>query len=127
MEYTINTDDHLFLIKLSGRFELRDLESCYKDMLAHDRWKTGTNVLWDATECTFEHLGTKDVRLIGEMTVKYKEKRGNGKAAWVVSRDVDYGISRMFELLNKGKVVFDFHVFKSIEEARVWITAADED
>lgn len=121
MDHTITAHTDYFMIKLSGRFDVRDLESCYVNMLDHDNWKTGTNVLWDATECTFDHLDTRDVRRIGEMTAKYREKRGHGKAAWVVGRAVDFGVSRMFELLNKGKVVFDFRVFKSIEEAREWI------
>lgn len=128
MDYTISVNRNLsfFMIALSGRFDVRDLETCYLDMLDHANWKTGADVLWDATDCTFDHLGARDVRAIGEMTEKYREQRGNGKAAWVVGRDVDFGISRMFELLNKEKVVFDFRVFKTVEEAKEWIEGAAE-
>ena len=50
------------------------------------------------------------------MTAKYEDRRGNGKIVQVVSREVDFGVSRKFEIINERKFGFDFQLFKSTGE-----------
>ncbi len=125
MEHTITKTDNLpfFEIKLTGIFNLDDLESCYLDMLSHEKWIKGADILWDVTECQLDDLDSNLVRQIAIMTTKYAQERGNGRAAWLVNRDIDFGISRMFELINEKKVVFAFNVFKQRKGAEDWLIA----
>ena len=128
MNFKIIKDKELpyFQIELSGQFDLQDLERCYLKIINHPDWDTALNILWDARKCTFEHLSNDDLYAIGDMTNKYREQRGDGLAAWVVSRDIDYGISRMFEILNENKVIFNFCVFKTIQEAQDSISQTNQ-
>lgn len=128
MNFKINKDKELpyFQIELSGPFDLQDLERCYVKFINHPEWDIAHNILWDAGKCTFEHLSNDDLFAIGDMTNKYREQRGNGLAAWVVSRDIDFGISRMFEMLNENKVIFNFCVFKTIQKARNYILTTNQ-
>ncbi|MHB8789986.1 MAG: hypothetical protein ACYDBT_08920 [Desulfobulbaceae bacterium] len=123
MKYDIIKEDTApyFLIRLSGPFDVHDLESCYVEVINNPKWISGTDIIWDAQQCTFDHLSSEDMNVIGYMTIKYKDKRGNGNAAWVVSRDIDFAISRMFWMFNEDKVVFDFRVFRDIETAKKFI------
>ena len=123
MDFMIVNDKECpyFQIELAGQFDLQDLESCYVEILNHPNWVVGLDILWDARKCTFAHLGKDNLHAITGMTSKYKEQRGEGRAAWVVGRDIDFGISRMFELLSKDTVIFDFHVFKTIQEAQDYL------
>lgn len=108
-------------IELSGEFDVNDLERCYRQILEHEQWHTGMDILWDVRNCSLTNLSVNDLKAIAWMTDKYKDRRGKGKAAWVISRDVDFGVSRMFELVNQGKLNYNFYVFKSIREAKDWI------
>jgi hypothetical protein len=123
MEYQINFDSETpyLQITLLGIFNMTDLESCYKEFLQNPNWKCGTDILWDCTKCDLEHLSSNDMKGIGLMTEKYKERRGPGKAAWVVGKEVDFGLARMFEIINEGKVIFNFRVFRTIEKGRNWV------
>lgn len=106
-----------FRINLSGKFNAADLETCYQAIFKQPKWQKGSNILWDAQKSTFEHLKHFDMTSIAAMTNKYGDKRGNGIAAWVMGREVDYGIGRMFEIINENKVVYDFRLFKTIADA----------
>ena len=128
MNFLITIDKKLpyFQINLSGQFDLHDLEKCYVTIFDHPDWAPGLHILWNAKGCTFEHLDTDDLHAISDMTSQYKQQRGEGRAAWVVSRDIDFGISRMFEMLSKRDVIFDFCVFKTIPEAQDFLSSTDE-
>lgn len=114
-------------IELSGQFELDDLERCYVEILQHPDWVPGLDILWDAQKCTFQHLQRDELDAIANMTEKYREQRGAGRAAWVVSTDIDFGISRMFENMNQRKVVFDFSVFMTLPEAKEYLANKRQD
>ena len=125
MEYRISFDagPPYLLIALTGDFDVRTLEECYREFLAHPSWKPGMDILWDCRRCSLISLDADGMKVIGKMTEKYREKRGPGKAAWVVEKDVDFGLSRMFEIINEGKIIFNFRVFRSMEAARDWIAS----
>ena len=111
MEYHIIDDDGRshFTVVLAGEFDCHDLERCYLEMIHHHRWQAGKDVLWDVRRCTSDRLVSSDIRAIATMLHKYGEQRGRGKA--------DYGMSRMFEMMNEATVVFQFRVFRDHNEA----------
>ena len=125
MKYEINSDPDrsIFLILLTGKFDICDLEECYQTFLDHPDWQPGTDILWDTRQCFSDHLTAVDIQLVGKMTNKYKEKRGPGLAAWVVDREVDFGLGRMFEMINEGKIIYNFKVFRKYSEAEEWIAS----
>ncbi|MDY6792097.1 MAG: hypothetical protein SWH54_12590 [Thermodesulfobacteriota bacterium] len=96
-------------------------------IIKHPNWDVALDILWDVRKCTLDHLNNDDLLAIGHMTNKYRKQRGNGLAAWVVSRDIDFGISRMFEMLNENKVIFNFSVFKTIQKAQDHLLTACQD
>lgn len=128
MNYRIEQNDiqPYYLICLSGPFSLEDLEKCYSEVVSTSQWSAGTDIIWDARKCSFDHLNSEDLSMIGKMTLRYRNQRGKGKAAWVVSREIDFAISRMFGMLNEERVVFDFRVFKNIDNARNFICSSPE-
>lgn len=126
MQYTIiNRDETPYqTIRLEGPFDLGDLERCYVEFLGCPSWSPGTGVLWDVRQCSLAKLNHESLADIAAMTRRYAARRGQGKAAWVVSADVDFGVSRMFQLRNEDDVVFRLQVFRTLEEAKRWLTAA---
>ncbi len=127
MDFQIKIDPQRswLLIELTGRFDLDDLEKCYQTFLGRSDWKKGNDILWDVRACSFEHLNGNDMRTIAAMTENYRDQRGPGRAAWVTGRNVDFGIGRMYEMTNEKNVIYNFRVFRTIEEAEEWILKPD--
>ncbi len=127
MKYEIDSNPALPYLKitLTGALDISALERCYQEFLGSPNWRPGTHILWDVRNCSLKELHTEDMHRIADMTLLYRQQRGQGKAAWVVSRELDFGISRMFDALNEGHVVFLFKVFQTIAEAEGWLTAKD--
>lgn len=46
---------------------------------------------------------------------------GENKAALIVSQDIDYGMSRMYQILMEDITPGEISVFKNIDEAEEWI------
>ncbi|OGQ96397.1 MAG: hypothetical protein A2521_09270 [Deltaproteobacteria bacterium RIFOXYD12_FULL_57_12] len=128
MDFKIIKQNELpyYQVELSLKFNLQDLEKCYLEIINHPNWVPGLNIIWDARKCTFDHLRAVELNAIAEMTAKYKEQRGAGLATWVVGRDVDFGIARMFQMLSEDKVIFEFCVFRTIQEAQDCISRANQ-
>ena len=49
--------------------------------------------------------------------------RKGGKSAFVFSKDVEFGLGRMFEALSEGKegMPVEYRSFRDINEAREWL------
>lgn len=123
MKYRIykEKDPAYFLISLSGPFDVKVLENCYVDLLSGRDWKTGSNIIWDARQLKVEDVTLEDMPEIIAMTAKYSKKRGGGIAAWVVEDEQYFSKSEQYQLLSSGKVNYDFLIFRSLENAELFL------
>lgn len=94
-------------------------------VFAHPRFRPGINVLYDLRNAPGVSLTTDDVRLVGEYGRAIKDRRGPAwKAAIVVTGLAEYGLGRMFEILN-SEAPFKTKVFMDAGEARMWLKQDD--
>jgi hypothetical protein len=81
-----------------------------------------SNVVWDFREGTLVALSSKEIESIAELTSALSKNRTVGKTAGIVARDVDFGISRMFQSLVEVKGYRpEVRVFHDEKEALDWI------
>ncbi len=116
-----------FIIELYGEFNIKAFEKCLIELFIHPQWRLDLDVLYDAQNCTLGHLSKEDINELNRMTNKFRDKTGRGKVAWVVNhgREVDMGVSRMYQLMFNDTVTYDLQVFKSIGDAHFWIETND--
>src|SRR5262245_60668042 len=55
--------------------------------------------LWDITQGTLEGISSRDLRWIVERMAPLAHRRKGGRTAIVSPRDLDFGMSRMFQIL----------------------------
>ncbi len=75
----------------------------------------------DLTEWTIEQMRTLQGQIVGS------EPTPGVRVAAVVARDVDYGISRMFEALVPNGHPVTYRVFRDPAQALRWVTGEDEE
>jgi hypothetical protein len=110
-------------IKVIGAVKGDDVVDLARSLLAHPDWHGAANVLVDYRESDFTELSKIEMERISKSIVEIANEFGGARAAIVVSREVDFGIVRMWEMSTGDAILFAFRVFRSIDEARAWIDA----
>jgi hypothetical protein len=84
-------------------------------------------LLMDLTHANLKSGSTEDVREYVEFLKSRRFVRIGGKTAIAVSSDLEYGLSRAFQVFSKIKeLVFETQVFRSLEEAENWLLPNSE-
>ena len=85
-------------------------------------WNTpgwlGKSAVWDFREAEFD-FSTADVRELAEFIFRHQRTPPPLRIAFVVRRDVDFGMARMFEVFREDPRTA-FRVFRDYEEALCW-------
>jgi hypothetical protein len=111
------------LIKVIGAVKGDDVVDLARSLLAHPDWHSAVNVLVDYRESDFTELSKIEMEQVAKSIVEIANEFDGARAALVVSREVDFGIVRMWEMSTGDEIPFAFRVFRSIDEARAWIDA----
>jgi len=111
------------LITTSGCASVKDLEAMIRTGLDDPRFRPGLSVLLDHRATDHAGLSGADVARHAETVVRNGRVLGAARIAIVVARPVDYGIQRMVDAMIDGRISFSERVFRTLEEARSWLTA----
>ncbi|MGC9323947.1 MAG: hypothetical protein ACP5G0_04270 [Desulfomonilia bacterium] len=80
------------------------------------------NLLWDMRQISGARITSQEITDIIEFINSYKEKRLAGKTALVTATDLDFGMSRMSELLAESSgIPWEIRAFHSLDDALSWI------
>ena len=80
------------------------------------------NVLWDFRKGSMAQFSFIEIERVADYVTFQAEKRAGGKTATVVSRDSEYGLSRLIDTLrDMRKVPLQLKIFRSIEKANQWL------
>ena len=80
------------------------------------------NVLWDFRKASLARVSSEETEAIMNYIKRHSEKRSGGKTALVVSGDLEYGLSRMSQMLaDLHSISLQMEVFRSFKEAIQWL------
>jgi hypothetical protein len=120
----IDAASGLVTFMVSGKVTSEGLIKALKEMLSDPKFRKGANNLWDFRNIDSGEITATDIQEIAEFIEKNKERRGEGyKVAFVVIRDVDFGLARMYEGY-AGRLPFTVRVYRSMDEALSWIRSS---
>jgi hypothetical protein len=115
-------------IVIEGDFDLATWSLVMAAIPETPGFKPGLDSLVDARAARFLFT-SQEIRELVRAIKAHVERRGgvSFRSAYVVSRDVDYGISRMIQTLTDESPI-QAAVFRSMDEAEQWLLAeADPD
>ena len=123
MQFSLNYHDAVFEVTTSGDAILQGYYDFSKAVLEHDEWKPGGLILLDHTELNTGPLTIDDVQTIANISGQYSKQLGTAKVALLVDRDLDYGMTRMWQILVEGYTTShdSVKIFRNRDEAVAWL------
>lgn len=107
---------------VSGWITVEEVKGLFEEILEHESFKPGMGLLWDFRQMEgLAEFSAENLRdLLGYLREQIS-RRGEGPSAYVMGRDVDYGVARMFEQIADPQVSFPIQVFRDMDAARAWV------
>ncbi|MBT3192785.1 MAG: hypothetical protein HN341_09550 [Verrucomicrobia bacterium] len=113
----------VFICTSSGEADAPAVADVIDEMLSHPEWKPGMPRCYDISDLDAGSLTVNDIRLISGFAAKYRQQTGAGRIAIVAGGDLVYGLSRMLSIHISELVGGEPEVFRSRDEALVWLSA----
>lgn len=82
------------------------------------------NTIWDLRDAKIAEWSVEGVQAVVGYVRTHAEQRGSRyKSALVTARNIDYGLSRMYEAYGQD-LPLTVRVFRDMDEAREWVCPA---
>ena len=122
MSVDINYDGNrkVLCITVSGISDPDELTAVLDTITNSDDYPPDTNAIWDIRKADIANANYQLICELVKIRSRFK-KRNNCRAALIVSSNVQYGLSRMFEILSDGKIKHQFKVFRNYDEGEKWL------
>ena len=121
MEISTEIKKHVRLHNVKGLVDIGELTEYLKNIYNSPDIDLEINVFWNLQEADLSSVSAEEVRSFAEFVGRHRGKGGRGKTALVVSRDLEYGMSRMYQVLMKIQASADITIFQDINEAKEWM------
>lgn len=123
MEITteINKEKNIRRHIVKGTIDRSEFIQSLKEIYNSSDFDPKMNALWDLQEADFSDVFSEDITAFID---SFDRKWGCGeeiKIALVVSSDLSYGMSRMFEIMRGNLTSNEIVVFRDINKAKEWI------
>ncbi len=119
IQKTIDKENQITIFTVSGEFFFDQIVDVVKQFYLSE---FTLNIIFDLNKADMSALTAGQMEEIVKGAKEYAHLREGGKTALIMSRDLNYGIARMFETYCeiKGHPIA-YNVFKNIDEAMTWI------
>lgn len=118
---TIDLETGIRMHTVTGQPQRNELFDMLRNLYSRPDFDPNRDVLWDMREADLTAFSTEDIQAIRDLAGRHWGAGGASRAALVVSTDVDFGLTRMYEMLMSASSTNEVRVFRDIDEAREWL------
>lgn len=124
VQYELDEARGFVRIRVRGRFPMSEASQRQAEVASAF---PGVNRLWDMTGADLSDWTGREIRGgIEEIASRTPPPAGEGmRVAAVVSRDIDYGVARMWEAMAAGSLSIVYAVFRDEERAIEWLATGE--
>ena len=112
-------EKNITYIKLSGTLSKKVILRAFDLTVSDKRYKEGMGRLWDFRDADLSSLDSKTILEMAQYSSRFPPGINDVKVALVASRDLEYGISRMFQAASEA--ITTIRVFRAVDEAEKWM------
>ena len=120
MHLKYNKDKKFCTIKLNGLLTRDAILHAFDASVSHINHKPGMGRLWDFTEADLSLLNSNTIHAMAQYSLKFPKGINDVKVAFAVARDLEYGLSKIFQAFS-SQANTKIEVFRSLQEAEAWL------
>lgn len=123
MGYSIHIDDAkaMTTLRFTGRVTASEVLEALVQLTAHAGYRAGMARLWDGREADLSEMTRDDFLLLAHALRPIQSPSPGVRVALLVSRDIDFGIMRMFESWEGDDLPAAIRVFRDLQAAEAWL------
>ena len=109
---------------VTGEMTFEEIKSSYEAVITHPDFQRDMHVIWNIRDADASKFDSQDVIKIARYFETQTKNRAKYKVAVIVSRDLEYGLSKTYQVAAAdlpGKI----GIFNNLEEAKKWVTGSD--
>lgn len=119
MDIQIDKEKNIAFIKLAGQLSRKIILDAFDFTVSDKRYKSGMGRIWYFKDADLSSLDPMDIIEMAQYSTRFPPGINDVKVAFVASSDIEYGMSRMFELSSRSKT--PIYVFRTMDEAEKWM------
>ena len=119
MELKIDETKNVAYIKIIGLVSSKGILDAFDKAVSSDKYRKGMDRLWDFADADLSSIDSETIRKMAQYSLSFPAGINDVKVAFV-AKDLEYGLSRMFEISSHAKT--PINVFQTIAEAEKWLT-----
>ena len=114
----------VMIYTVTGKMTVEEIKSSYESVRSHPDFQENMNSIWDLRGADASKFDSQDVIKVARYFETQTKNRAVYKTAVIVSRDLEYGLSKIYQVA-AADLPAKIGVFNNLEEAKKWITGSD--
>jgi len=124
---TIGSETGARIHVVTGELTLEELLHALKEVYVRADYEPGACSLWDLRGAELHRFSKHDIRRVADFVSGNRNAPPGTCAALVVGRELDFGLTRMYEQMLVASSDVKVMVFRDIGEARTWLRSGGEE
>jgi hypothetical protein len=124
MELGFDESKNIATIRLTGPLDRGTILDAFDAAVADERYRMGMGRLWDFRDADLSGLDSATIAEMAKHSMKFPPGINDVKVAFVASRKLEYGLSRMFAAFS-SRAMTSIAVFVTMDEAEAWMAGED--
>jgi hypothetical protein len=124
---TIDQEFKIRIQSVSGQVDIGGLKSYIDKIFKNRELFPDMKAIWDLRDADLSKMVSEDVQKLRDVVVGKWGMDERRRAALIVSRDIEFGLSRMLEMLLGEKISGKVMIFRDYDEAMKWIKNESSD
>lgn len=109
---------------VTGEITFEEIKSSYESVCSHPDFKENMNSIWDIRAADASKFDSQEVIKIARYFETQTKNRTRYKVAVIVSRDLEYGLSKKYQVA-AADLPAKIGIFIDFEEAKKWVMGSD--
>jgi len=120
----VDKKSSIIIHTVTGDITFAQIKSSYEAILSHPDFQDDMRVIWDIRDADASEFDSQEVIRLARYFETQLKHRSKFKVAVIVSRDLEYGLSRMYQVA-AADLPAKIGIFINLEDAKKWVTGSD--